>query len=218
MILRILNQTFVLLPEGGVLLDDPARSLVVADVHLGKSAAFRARGLAVPEGDDARDLERLKRLVTTHHAGRLIIAGDLFHAAAGMTPELKQSLETFVRELAIPICLVEGNHDAKVGRQPLPGQSLLDVADLRIVHDPADATAGRVHVCGHWHPVARIAEGRRSLRMPCFLLRGTTLVLPAFGSFTGGGRIPPQSGDRCFVALREGVVELPPALIRRQRR
>jgi len=215
MTIRVLDQTFVLLPEGAVLLGDHERSLVVADVHLGKSAAFRAHGLAVPEGDDARDLTRLKQLAGAHRAGRLIIAGDLFHSSAGMTPDLKRSLESFVSTLGVPVCLVEGNHDAKLGRHPVPTWPQLDASGTRIVHDPAEATPGQAHICGHWHPVVRIAEGRRSLRMPCFLLRGATLVLPAFGGFTGGGRIPPLPGDRCFVALRERIVELPPALIRR---
>ena len=62
--------------------------------------------------------------------------------------------------------------------------------------------------------MVRIPDGKRtSLRLPCFLFRDNTLVLPAFGSFTGGAILDSNPDDRIFVALREQVVELPAALI-----
>jgi len=208
--------TVTLLPEGAVFLSDSA-TLVVADVHLGKSAAFRARGLPVPEGDNARDLARLLALVKKSAASHLVIAGDLFHAPSGITPELEAALGDFISGLGIPITLAVGNHDVKIKRLPSPLQCVpyLDLEEnCRVIHDPAHADGGRLHLSGHWHPVVRIPDGKRtSLRLPCFLLRENTLVLPAFGSFTGGAIIKPVAGDRVFVALRENVVELPAALV-----
>ena len=87
---------------------------------------------------------------------------------------------------------------------------------LRVVHDPAHASGERLHIAGHWHPVVKIPDGKRtSLRLPCFLKRDHTLVLPAFGSFTGGSILNVRPEDRVFVALREQVVELPQDLIGR---
>lgn len=204
-----------LLPEGAVFLTSSA-TLVVADLHLGKAAAFRARGLPVPEGDNALDIGRLLELADKHRAARLVIAGDLFHAPAGITPELEAALRDFHEALKIPVTLVVGNHDVKLKRlpdhlHPLPGLDLEE--NLRVIHDPADATGDHLHLCGHLHPVVKIRDGKRtSLRLPCFLLRRNTLVLPSFGSFTGGAIIHPAPGDRIFVALRDKVVELPEAL------
>lgn len=204
-----------LLPEGAAFAQD-CGSLVVADVHLGKSATFRARGLAVPEGDMARDFARLLALAGDCHARQLVVAGDLFHAPAGVTPELEQGLAEFLRALAIPLVLVAGNHDLKLKRLPLGLRAVpsLDLAGgIRVIHDPADAAENLPHVAGHWHPLVRIRDGRqRPLRMPCFIRRGATLVLPAFGSFTGGAAVSVAADDRIFVALRESVVELPDAL------
>ncbi len=210
------NYSIALLPEGAVFLSDIS-TLVVADVHLGKSAAFRAKGLPVPEGDNARDLARLLALVKRTGAGHLVIAGDLFHASSGITPELESALSGFINELGIPVTLVVGNHDAKIKRLP-PSLRCVPHLDLddkrRVVHDPAHARGGLFHLSGHWHPVVRIPDGKRtSLRLPCFLLRDNTLVLPAFGSFTGGAIVSPTAGDRIFVALRENVVELPSELV-----
>ncbi len=205
-----------LLPEGAVFLIESS-TLIVADIHLGKSAAFRVRGLPVPEGDSARDFARLSALCGKYQAAQLVIAGDLFHAPSGITPELEIALAEFLNSLAIPTTLVVGNHDLKLAQLPtlLHPVSHLDLEQgIRIIHDPAHATAEHFHLAGHWHPVVKIPDGRRtSLRLPCFLVRENTLILPAFGSFTGGAILKPQSQDRIFVTLRDAVIELPSTLL-----
>lgn len=205
-----------LLAEGAAFLID-SFTLIVADIHLGKSAAFRAKGLPVPEGDNARDLARLLVLAKKSAAAHLVIAGDLFHAPSGITPELESALDEFISELRIPVTLVVGNHDVKIKRLPSSLRCVphLDLeGNCRVIHDPAHTGGGNFHISGHWHPVVRIPDGKRtSLRLPCFLLRDNTLVLPAFGSFTGGAIVTPVAEDRIFVTLREDVVELPPALV-----
>jgi DNA ligase-associated metallophosphoesterase len=203
-----------LLPESAVL-HSPTRTLVVADVHLGKAAAFRAGGIPVPEGDDAHDLDRLAALIRKHNAARLVIAGDLFHAPAGVTPALESRLAGFLTDLAIPLVLATGNHDRKLRGLPanIAATPHIDLAPggPRVVHDPADiAEPDCFHIAGHLHPVVRIRDGRRtSLRLPCFWQRENLLILPAFGTFTGGSVITPARGDRVFTALRDQIVEIP---------
>ncbi len=210
------HRSLSLLPEGAVFLTETA-TLIVADIHLGKSAAFRAKGLPIPEGDSARDLSRLLDLANKSHAAELVIAGDLFHAPTGVTPELEAALALFMTRLGMPLTLVVGNHDVKIPRFPAGLRSVphLDLEErIRIVHDPAHASGDRLHIAGHWHPVVKIPDGKRtSLRLPCFLFRKNTLVVPAFGSFTGGSILDAKADDRVFVALREQVVELPAALL-----
>ena len=205
--------SLTLLPESAVW-HGPSRTLVAADIHLGKAAAFRAGGIAVPEGGDADDLDRLAALVAKHDAARLVIAGDLFHAPAGVTSELLEMLAGFLKTTAIPLMLAMGNHDVKIPRLP-PGVRPVGSVDLsargpRVVHDPADADPSCFHIAGHLHPVVRLRDGRRtSLRLPCFWRRGNLLVLPAFGTFTGGSVITPADGDGIFAALRDRVVAIP---------
>ncbi|NBP80976.1 hypothetical protein EBU58_09735, partial [bacterium] len=52
---------FELLPGRGAWLPT-SRTLLVADLHLGKAASFRHAGLPVPEGSSGGDLQRLERL------------------------------------------------------------------------------------------------------------------------------------------------------------
>lgn len=213
--LTLLNQTLELLPEKAVLLPD--RTLVVADLHLGKAIAFQAKGLAIPEGDSHADLRRLAALCEQTQATRLVINGDLFHSPAGLTVEINRSIELFVSSLKIPTLLVTGNHDRKLGQLPgfLSAVDHLEVEGIRLVHDPADAPDSIPAITAHWHPVARIADGRRtSLRLPCFLLRQQLLVLPSFGSFTGGAIVTRKEGDRIFVAPGDRVIEVPSELLR----
>ena len=51
------------------------RTLFVADVHLGKAAAFRAGGVPVPRGATASDLSRLTALLAGTGARRLVASG-----------------------------------------------------------------------------------------------------------------------------------------------
>lgn len=206
-----------LLPDGAVFLPETS-TLVVADLHLGKAAVFRAKGLPLPEGDVARDLSRLAELIRLHGAAELVIAGDLFHGPVGITPEIEEELGCFLDRLEISLHLVGGNHDAKIRELPcgLVSVPMIECAGVKILHDPKDADDENLSLAGHWHPIARIPDGKRtSLRLPCFLLRKHTLILPAFGSFTGGAVMDPEKGDRFFVPLREKVVEAPPELWRK---
>jgi DNA ligase-associated metallophosphoesterase len=215
MILCHHDQTLELLPGKAVLLPD--RTLVVADLHLGKATAFQAKGLAIPEGDSHADLERLRMLCEQVGANRLVVNGDLFHSPAGLTAEIEHLLQAFVSSARIPIELVLGNHDVKISRLPawLPAARSMEYGGVHLVHDPADAPCDRPVIAAHWHPVAKIADGKRtSLRLPCFLLRRNLLVLPSFGSFTGGSIVDLEKGDRVFVAPGERVIEVPAPLLR----
>ena len=60
---------------------------------------------------------------------------------------------------------------------------------------------------GHIHPVVILKEGPVRLRLPCFVLNDTSLVLPSFGSFTGGYEITASAGTRIF-AVTKKIIEI----------
>lgn len=193
------------------------RMLVVADLHLGKSAVFRRHGLPVPEGDTARDLERLSGAIAELGAEQLLIAGDFFHAPAAKSQEVLALVRRWRSEHAgLAVRLVVGNHDR--GRAMPPADLEFAVSEesheeggLRFVHDPGEAGPGIFAVSGHLHPAVRLRGGARSV--PCFWLRGTGLVLPGFGTFTGGARVRPAEGERVFAVADGMVVEVPGRLV-----
>ena len=193
-------------------------TLVLSDVHLGKAAAFQSKGIAIPEGDDLRDLQRIATLIRETGAQHLVIAGDLFHSAAGRTPQLDEQLAQWTAQLPATATLVLGNHDRKsLTAKTIPGIPCvphLDLGEILITHDPAHAPeAGRFTIAGHLHPAIRIRQGKASaIRCPCFWSSGHMLVLPSFGTFTGGRLIHPGPEDSIHIALNGRIVEIPASL------
>jgi DNA ligase-associated metallophosphoesterase len=207
-----------LLPGRAALLPG-SRTLLVADLHLGKAATFRRAGIPVPEGSAQADLARLERLVREHAVRRVIVLGDLFHARSGCTPVVfAEFAATRARMADAKVILVLGNHDRAIG--PLPDTLGLDAClphldepPFRFVHEPATGVAagdrGLFTVAGHLHPT--VAVGSRSgdrLAGRCFAAEPAVLVLPAFGSFTGGHRVVPAEGMRLWIARDDGVAEV----------
>jgi DNA ligase-associated metallophosphoesterase len=207
-----------LLPGRAVLMP-ASRTLLVADLHLGKAATFRRAGIPVPEGSSQRDLERLGQLVQAHEVRRLVVLGDLFHARSGCTPQVFAEFASLRSRMPdTSVVLVLGNHDRAVGRLPdtlgldacIP---CLDEPPFHFVHEPATGVAASDRdmftVAGHLHPTVTIRSpsGDR-LADRCFVAEPSLLVLPAFGSFTGGHRIDPAESMRLWIARDDGVVDV----------
>ncbi|MGB0740370.1 MAG: metallophosphoesterase [Planctomycetaceae bacterium] len=109
----------------------------------------------------------------------------------------------------LQITLVRGNHDLSAGDPPQDWHiECVDdptpVAGLRLCHvPPADDLPG---LAGHLHPVIGLrGPARDSLRMPCFLLRRETLVLPAFSSFVDGRKLSTTADEQVFCIAEDQV-------------
>ncbi len=192
-----------------------ARTLFVADFHLGKAASFRSAGIALPAGTTTENLERLECALAGRDVAHLVILGDFLHSAQARA---EATLARFAawrhsrRDLAIT--LVRGNHDDRAGDPPGewgmrcvdPGEAL---GPFALVHEPAPA-AGGYALAGHIHPAVRLSErGEQSLRLPCFWFGKRVGVLPSFGAFTGSALVRPRAGDRVFVVAGDEVVAVP---------
>jgi DNA ligase-associated metallophosphoesterase len=207
---RLAGERVALLPERALWW--PARrTLFVADLHLGKGAAFRALGLPVPEATTAADLARLGSIAARLGPSRLVILGDLLHARAGRSDDVLDAVASWRRaHAALDILLVRGNHDARAGDPP--GEWRIECVDgphamgpFVLRHEPGEE-AGGYALCGHVHPAVRlVGAGGASMRAPCFWLGTRVGVLPSFGSFTGSASIRPAAGDRVF-ALHAGEI------------
>lgn len=207
------GRALTLLPERAAFLAD-AGLLLVADVHIGKAASFRRLGVPVPAGTTAANLARLDDLLARWPVRRLVVLGDLLHAASGRAPATLAALADWrARHADLPITLVRGNHDDHAGDPPAElGIEVVDepwpCAGLALCHAP-DTPADAYVIAGHVHPVARIGRGLDSLRLPCFHATARVLVLPAFGEFTGGHPTRSRAADRLYAVADGQVVALP---------
>lgn len=185
----------------------PSRTLLIADLHLGKSATFRARGLPVPAGTTQENLQRLAELVRTHAAVCIVFLGDLMHSKHAQGAASVAPLHAWRAAHASLRCvLVRGNHDAHAGDPPPSlGFEVVDepwpiagAPSLVGCHHPQRVAAGSV-LAGHWHPAITLrGPARDHQRLECFCLIDRLLVLPAFGAFTGSSPQAPPPGSVCY--------------------
>ena len=204
-----------LMPERALFLRAP-RALVVADLHIGKSESYRRFGVPSADGIDEETLERLGRAAMRAGAKVIVVVGDLTHHADGIGEAEMERFARFRERIALPIRLVEGNHDR--GVRTLPPEWCIDcvgarfaLGGVRFVHEPpgVDVAGGAPEwtVSGHLHPMLSVARGARSVEAPAFVIdrRARQLVLPAFSKFTRGVRFEPRAGTELF-AIAEGAV------------
>ncbi|WP_068114454.1 ligase-associated DNA damage response endonuclease PdeM [Tropicimonas marinistellae] len=166
----------------------PERHLLcVSDLHLGKSERIARRGGGLLPPYDSRDtLQRLDAEISRHDPAAVVCLGDSFddlNAADAFEEDLRLWLARLMA--GRDWIWIAGNHDP--GPLDLGGRNLAELAHapLRFRHEAA-RTAAPGEVSGHYHPKASVRAGGRRVRRPCFLTDGHRLILPAFGTFTGG--------------------------------
>jgi len=213
---EIRGETLLLHPERA--LSWPSRRLlVIADTHFGKGSLFARHGIPVPGGTDTLDLGRISSLLRTTGSERLLVVGDFLHGHVMPDGAVAAELDAWIDALhPVQLWLVTGNHDRSAARGWQPRAAWRE-AELRegpfcFTHDPdhpAPDSAGYFRIGGHVHPVVKLgAWTKRRLRVPVFWERPDSLVLPAFGLFTGGYRIGRADGGRAFVSDAEQVMEV----------
>ena len=213
--IQISGQTWVLHPGKAVYWKE-SRTLIVTDLHLGKSGHFRKSGIAAPGTVNGRNLKRLTGLLNDFSPDRVLILGDLFHSSANR--DWLEFEEWLAMAPKTEWQLVTGNHDTL-------HSSFYETAGIKtdrelveppfyFIHDAEDESGvedeNLIRVSGHIHPgVSLKGKGRQALRLPCFLFADSdTIILPAFGEFTGLHRVRPGETDRVFAVVESQVIEL----------
>lgn len=158
--------------------------LVVSDLHLGKSERMaRLGGAALPPYEAIETLERLEADIAANGARVVVCLGDSFDdaaAAAGLDARIGDWLVRL--QAGRRWVWIEGNHDP--GPVALGGTHLAEMAAGPLVFRHIAEPGTRGEVSGHYHPKARIASVSRR----CFLVDRARLILPAYGTYTGGLR------------------------------
>ncbi|GAB7129153.1 ligase-associated DNA damage response endonuclease PdeM [Silvimonas sp. JCM 19000] len=205
---QLAGETVWLLPQKALFW--PAQKmLLVADVHFGKAAAYRALGQPVPHGTTQANLARLDEMlhVLAADVETLVFLGDFLHARSARHPEVLAALAVWrARWPALRLVLVRGNHDLRAGDPP---QSLRVevvnepwcVAGLGLCHEPDVVLPdGMYGLCGHVHPAITLHGGARErMRLACFWFGERGGILPAFGEFTGSWTMPRDARARVWV-------------------
>jgi metallophosphoesterase superfamily enzyme len=187
---------------------EPSGTAVLADVHLGYSAARQHLGDAIPWRSVAEEMQPLADAARTHDLRALLVAGDLFER--GYDTVLFQQFLDVLDNLHLDfVGLVPGNHDRGIEKAaqvvPLFSEGY-DLAGWRVVHGDQPIESTRA-VLGHWHPALRW----KRRKVPCFLARGTQLVLPAFSLDAAGVDVATDARWRdweCYAIVGIDVIQV----------
>lgn len=209
--MSINNQTWHLLPEK-VIYWEEKKTLILSDVHLGKSGHFRKSGIPAPVGLNEGNHIQMKKLIDQFDPERLLILGDLFHSSANR--EWFQFEKWRKQVPGLHIHLIKGNHDSL-------HNSFYEQADIQVsevyreegfcfVHNPINQIKnGEIIVGGHIHPGIKLSgKGRQSLRFPCFVFSRGAVILPAFGTFTGLHLIKEEDASNIYAVVEDCIVKM----------
>jgi DNA ligase-associated metallophosphoesterase len=173
------------LPQGA-LFWAARRALLVADLHLEKASWFARFGQMLPPYDSLATLADLSALVAATGAREVWCLGDSFHDPAGCD-RLPPAAQATLRSLtgATRWTWITGNHDPRIDRC---GGEVVDeaVVDGLVLRHEAQCEEQRPEVSGHYHPKLRVRVRGKLVSRRCFVATGAKIILPAFGSLTGG--------------------------------
>jgi len=174
------------LPSGA--LHWPAAGLLcVSDLHLCKAERLARRGGDMLPPYETRDtLARLEADIRATGARTIVCLGDSFDdrlAAEAMEEDDRLWLARL--EAGRRWVWIEGNHDP--GALGFGGSYLAEFSQgpLTFRHVARRDPEGG-EISGHYHPKARISARGKTVTRACFITDGARLILPAFGTYTGG--------------------------------
>lgn len=202
------------LPQGALFW--PARAaLIVADLHLEKASWFARGGQMLPPYDSLATLGDLEALVAATAAREIWCLGDSFHDREGC-----ERLPADARAILTGLTArtrwtwITGNHDPVLS-DPCGGAVLAEaeVQGLILRHEASPADP-RPELSGHFHPKLRIARRGQRVSRRCFVATPAKLILPAFGSLTGGLDAHHPEILRAVGPKAEALVPLPDRLLR----
>ncbi|GFE51499.1 metallophosphoesterase [Roseobacter cerasinus] len=160
--------------------------LCVSDLHLAKSERVARRsGQALPPYETRDTLERLAGDLAATQARTVICLGDSFDdlTAAASLPEQERLWITQL-QAGRRWVWIEGNHDP--GPLECGGTHLQDLTLGPLTFRHIATAQGGGEVSGHYHPKAGLYARGRTITRPAFLLDTRRLILPAYGTYTGG--------------------------------
>ena len=167
----------------------PAQGLLcISDLHLGKSArAARRWGVHFPPYDVQDTLQRLEAEIEATQARIVLCLGDSFDDVQA-SRELGDGAREWILRLQAGRRWIwaEGNHDP--GPLDLGGEHLAELKIDGLIFRHISEAGATAEISGHYHPKAPVKTRARIITRPCFLWDTNRIIMPAFGTYTGGLR------------------------------
>lgn len=183
------NYELLLLGSGGCYW--PAKkTLIVSDLHLEKGSYFAARGQPLPLADTRDTLEKMHEDIIRWQPETVICLGDNVHDAQAFLRMTTQDL-LYLESLCTNVVSwkwIVGNHDRlEFNNLPLHSTDFFSevlIDGLCFTHDVQPEQP--LQIIGHYHPKISIKRNGAKISGKCFSLSNNRLIMPAYGSYTGG--------------------------------
>lgn len=197
--------------------------LCAADIHFEKGSFFERFATFLPPYDTPTTLDRLVQVITELKPRHFIALGDSFHdrdAASRMTATHKERLNRLISSLDHWVW-IEGNHDPGIshgiGGEYLPHYEIAGISFHHMATpQPENGLGHGYEISGHYHPKTSVILKGHRMSGPCFVRTREKLILPAFGSYTGGLdinskeflEIAPLAERNVYFSYRERVYQI----------
>lgn len=167
----------------------PDRALLcVSDLHLGKAERRARLGEApLPPYETRETLTRLEADVRSTGATTVVCLGDSFDDTAA-ADALSEAEKLWITSLQAgrQWVWIEGNHDP--GPVDMGGTYKDELRLGQLVFRHIAKTGQSGELSGHYHPKVTLSTGHRRITRAAFLMDTNRIILPAYGTYTGGLR------------------------------
>lgn len=186
------------------------KTLLIADLHIGKGNHFRKNGIAIPSASQEKNWEKLAELLAIKELEKVIFLGDLFHSTYNEDCRLFADFVSNYPHLQFE--LVAGNHDILEPELYREMNIKLHLSELKmgpfqLTHEPIEGKDGLYNLAGHIHPGVKLrGKGKQSIRTACFYFGKKGGVLPAFGALTGTVNLKIKKGDQVYLIVEDQVI------------
>ena len=162
--------------------------LCVSDLHLGKAERIARRGgHLLPPYETKDTLIRLERDIERTGARIIVCLGDSFDDLTSAQNLAQDDVIWLTRLMAGRRWVwIEGNHDP--GPVEFGGTHLAELFHPPLHFRHIAKKGAACEISGHYHPKARLNLRGRRLSRPCLLTDSDRVILPAYGTYTGGLR------------------------------
>ena len=171
--------------------------LVVSDLHLGRSERIARRGGGLlPPYENSDTIARLLNDIRRAGPATVVCLGDSFDddiVASSVSETYSEQIASIQSNRRW--IWVSGNHDP--GSMTPGGEVHESFSRSNLVFRHIASPGCTSEISGHYHPKATVSFRGRRITRPCFLVDHHKIILPAYGTYTGGLSIR----DAAFAAI-----------------
>ncbi len=121
----------------------------------------------------------------TNKINKIILLGDTFHDEEAFERMDFKSHGLFRYILDnYNVIFILGNHENKMKLKKITFYHNYVIDNIHFIHEAKPNN--KYQVSGHFHPVASVKVGSKKITGKCLVHSNNHLILPSFGTFTGG--------------------------------